>query len=526
MSSQTCAACGCEVGEGVRHGGRTFCRDCANLIMAPDEHLFGSAPRIAESPPAPPKSSNGKGSPPVPKRISAVMRRSDGVEVVEEFKINTGGKTAPGATKAPETNAPAPQPLNVPVAPAPVRIEAAPQPPAVVAPAPIPVRVPVVAAPRPPAVTEPVPPAQPSEGAVTVPLAVPEDDDWFKPGAKTATAGAETAPPVAKPVSVVRPSSRIMPAVKAPVEPPPAAPSAVPQPVARSSRVVPAVRPGSRILPAVSVPMEAAAPEPPKQPFQVHKRSSSVLPAVNPPESEESEAAVAPPPRGSGRFMAAKARKPLLAKEVELECDDAVVAEPEPEDADAELKATVMDVDPDAEPEGKMVSGRKPLAKPSGRLKAGKASARMPARGTAAGMPGAVSAKSARSRTEKGERDSKGDKKRAAAGKGGMSTGMIAGIAGGAVVLLVLIIAATSGKSGDEDKGKAKTVLEEPDEKTPSADLARMAEQQLAAGNVSTARDYYTRAGNKAEKEGNSTQAQKYIMKSKEVSVGSKRSDR
>ncbi|MCY3019036.1 MAG: hypothetical protein NTW87_08410 [Planctomycetota bacterium] len=124
---------------------------------------------------------------------------------------------------------------------------------------------------------------------------------------------------------------------------------------------------------------------------------------------------------------------------------------------------------------------------------------------------------------ERGEREDKRGKR--SAGQGGMSTGMMIGIGVGVLVLLAGGIA-LSGGGKKEDAKKPADTLKDEDEKTEASVLEQLAERALANNERSAAVNYYTRAANKAEREGNSTQARRYNMKAMDLIKTSTRGDR
>ena len=121
--------------------------------------------------------------------------------------------------------------------------------------------------------------------------------------------------------------------------------------------------------------------------------------------------------------------------------------------------------------------------------------------------------------------DEKASKRSTASSGGGLSTGQMMGLGVGACVLLLIVgMALSSGRDKEKAVAPKKTeaLAVDEGETTPSSQLARLAEQNLASGNKSTALNYYARAANKAEKEGYSYQARVYSMKAKDLMASSK----
>src|SRR5579862_3942031 len=96
------------------------------------------------------------------------------------------------------------------------------------------------------------------------------------------------------------------------------------------------------------------------------------------------------------------------------------------------------------------------------------------------------------------------------------STGLYIGIGVGAVALVLIAIFVFSQKQKPPKTNKPPVVAAEED-KTPSGVYAKQAEDLVAKRDFTGAARMYSKAAERAEKEGNKTQAQAYIMQIKNL---------
>jgi len=307
-----------------------------------------------------------------------------------------------------------------------------------------------------------------NEGAASD-MAMNDDDEWFKPrnSGGGAVADAGSAPRIS-----VKPAAAPIP-VPAPAPTPIAA-----RPAAKASGVssrvgmkpaTPSARTGAPSGRMNSVP--AQAPEP-KAPAAFEPKKSGRLSNVKPAAKSASR-------RVSAVRMPAAEPPAPVAEVVD-----------EPEQTEAEVVAAPLN-------------------------KRGKSSRTMPAAKSSSRTSASRS-----KRDEREEKDSKKDKKKG--GKGGDMTMIYAGVA--LVAVLIIGAIAMSGRGKDEETGVKKATPEEFD-KTPSGTYARQAQQELSSGSRSKAVEFYTKAAQQAEREGNGGQARNYNMKAMDLIKSSKMKD-
>jgi hypothetical protein len=116
-----------------------------------------------------------------------------------------------------------------------------------------------------------------------------------------------------------------------------------------------------------------------------------------------------------------------------------------------------------------------------------------------------------------------------AGGSSGISTNQMIGIGVGVLAVLLIGFLAFSNRGGDKQENRARKTVEavkDEGESTPCPQLVKLAEQSLANGDKSRAVNYYSRAANRAEQDGNTNQALQYSMKAKQLMFTSKLKDR
>lgn len=118
--------------------------------------------------------------------------------------------------------------------------------------------------------------------------------------------------------------------------------------------------------------------------------------------------------------------------------------------------------------------------------------------------------------------------KRRAGGPGGLSTSQMIGIGVGISALLLIGVLVFSNRGDNKEDAAKRTAgaVKDEGENTTCPQLVKLAEQSLANGDKSGAVQYYSRAANRAEQDGNTTQARTYSMKAKDLMSTSKLRDR
>jgi hypothetical protein len=141
----------------------------------------------------------------------------------------------------------------------------------------------------------------------------------------------------------------------------------------------------------------------------------------------------------------------------------------------------------------------------------------------------ATAAKPARTNGSLTSQEKQKGETRRAGGLGGLSTNQVIGIGAGTVALLAAgSLALPSHGESDKKPEAAKpaaAAAKKESEKTPYGELEKLAEESLARGERSAAVNYYSMAADRAEQDGNTTQARLYSMKAKDLMFTSKLKD-